>query len=99
MTMTEQDTITISTSDIESAFARLDEFRRGLAPNEQVVLDLVLARAAAAEPAATDVDVQGYVLAPPQHTSPALFLGLHGTALRSGLLSRYGDRGIIIIGG
>jgi len=59
--MSNVERVTLSMQDIDSAAWKLEEFSRGLSPNERVVIDWLLERAAAAPPTQPGDDVSGYL--------------------------------------
>jgi hypothetical protein len=59
--MSNVEQITLTTQDIDSAAWKLEEFSRGLSPNERVVIDWLLERAATAPPTRPSDDLVGFV--------------------------------------
>ena len=93
--MSEQE-VTITGNDIEAAGRMLAEFGRQLPPNERVVIDWLLERAASAptEPI-QDADVQGYLFTGATGLTPALpgTLNFNQQFNRALGLSPYADGG------
>jgi hypothetical protein len=78
--------VTVSAQDIDSTAQRLEEFSRGLSPNEQVVVDWLLERSASAPPTQPDAEVVGYLaplegLGTPVSQQPGLVGGSFNRAL------------------
>jgi hypothetical protein len=112
--MTNEQPITIHLSEITSVEEKLTALRQQLSPNEQVVLDWLLDRAAASGPSTpADAEVQGFfagAYGTGNYTgggslSSALGLSLFNPALRVGLNPQplppraLNQRGIIVVGG
>lgn len=89
--MSDEQRMQISGADIASVAAKLEAFGRQLPPHEQIVIDWLLQRAAAApEENPAEAEVEGYLFNAGFSASPAI---------RSGLSSLSGDRSIILTGG
>jgi hypothetical protein len=83
--MAEEQTVNITGKDIQSVAQKLEEFGKQLSPNEQIVIDWLLERAASA-PAEQpeEAEVSGYLFSPGAHTSFSSSSVAAGTFGRTG---------------
>lgn len=89
--MSDEQRVTISAEEIASVAGKLEAFGRELPPNERIVIDWLLQRAASAPIAnPSETEVEGYLFGTGFNASPAAHAGL--TALSS-------DKSIILTGG
>src|SRR5215207_2992973 len=91
--MAEKREVTLSGEDIDSTARKLGEFGKTLAPNEQVVVDWLLERAAAAPPNDPKGDVKGFLYQPATSytTQPLSVTPRLGQALGVGGLTNPAD--------
>ena len=71
--MSEKRQVEISGSDLQTTAQKLEQFGRTLGPNEQVVVDWLLQRAASAPVDSPDGDVKGYLFSPTTGLQPQSF--------------------------
>jgi hypothetical protein len=89
--MAEKREVTLSGADIDSTARKLGEFGKSLDPNEQVVVDWLLERAASAPPNDPGGDVKGFLYQPGGSASQQAFTPRLNQALGVGGVARPGD--------